>query len=57
MKGVGGISPVPGGQVLETQSHSYNWHLGEVSADKQGLSRGETELLFHPEPVAPAGQG
>lgn len=26
MKEVGGISPVPGGQVFETQSHPYNWH-------------------------------
>lgn len=57
MKGVGGISPVPSGQVFETQSHPYNWPLGEVSADSRGLSGGETKLLFRLELVAPAERG
>lgn len=57
MQGVGGISPDPSGQVFETHSHPYNWHLGEVSVDRRGLSWGDTKLLFHLEPVAPAGQG
>ena len=42
MEGAGAVSPVPSGQVLETQNRPYNWHLVEFSADGRGLSQEET---------------
>lgn len=55
-KEVGGISPVPDGQVFKPRAILIVGTLAEDSADRRGLSQEETKLPFHLV-LAPAGQG
>lgn len=56
-KDVGGRSPVPSGQVFETQSHPCSWHpWWGLHRQARIKSRGD-QIALPPGAVAPAGQG
>ena len=57
MKGAGGVSPAPSGQVFETENHPYNWHPWWVLHRRARIKSRGDQITLPPGAGGPSRQG